>query len=315
MAHSNPPIPDPKKKKRRKKWPWIILVLILALVAYGAVRVNRQVADLYAQDVAKTRDISTYYSFSGNLTPVTNKVQTAKEALKIKELYVKEGDVVQAGQALLRGTEGTRVLAAESGTVDELYVDPQDQLQPGSQIARIVDYATLEISVDVDEYDIGALSLGKQGKVYLNALEETVTGTVSEIARDATKEGGVSFYGVKLQIEAAENIRSGMSVEVTMLNKEAKGCVSLSLKALAYDEYNKPYVLVKNQDGGMSVRYVETGVSDGQNVQILQGLAEGETAYYMSLDMSRFFTMGGPSSGSMREMRQSRDDMEAAMGN
>ena len=314
MSQTNPPISQPKKKKRRKKWPWIILVLVLALVAYGVVQVNRQVADLYAQDTAKIRDISTYYSFSGNLTPVTNKVQTAKEAIKVKELYVQEGDVVQAGQPLLRAADGTRVAAAESGTIDELYVDPEDQLQAGSQIARIVDYGTLEISVDVDEYDIGALSLGKQGTVYLNALEKTVTGAISEIARDATKEGGVSFYAVKLQIEAAENIRSGMSVEVKVLNKEAKGCVSLSLKALSYDEYNKPYVLVKNDKGEISARYVQTGVSDGQNVEILQGLAEGENAYYMSMDMSRFFGMGA-SSGSMQQMRQSRDDMEAAIGN
>lgn len=312
MAHKNPPM-DPKKKKRSRKWPWIVLLLLAALVAYGALQVNRQVADLYAQDTAKIRDIATYYSFSGNLTPVTDKVQTAKEALKIKELYVKEGDVVQAGQALLRGADGTRIIAAESGTIDELYVDPQDSLQPGSQIARIVNYATLEISVDVDEYDIGALALGKEATVYLNALERTVPGKVSEIARDATKENGVSFYGVKLQIEAAENIRSGMSVEVTMLNREAKGCVSLTLKALAYDEYNKPYVLLKNEKGDMTARYVETGVSDGKYVEIRQGLAQDETAYYMSLDMSRFFGMGG-SSGSMAEMRQSRNDMEAAMG-
>ena len=121
MAHKNPPM-DPKKKKRRKKWPWVVLLLLAAVVAYGVLQVNRQVADLYAQDVAKIRDISTYYSFSGNLTPVTNKVQTAKEAVKIKELYVKEGDVVTAGQSLLRGTDGTRIAAMESGTIDELYV-------------------------------------------------------------------------------------------------------------------------------------------------------------------------------------------------
>lgn len=313
MSQTKQPVPGPKKKKRRKKWPWLLLLLIAALVAYGAVQVNRQAANLYEQDIAKIRDIATYYSFSGNLTPVTNKVQTAKEPVKIKELYVKEGDVVTVGQSLLRGTDGTRIAAVESGTIDELFVDPEDQLQAGSQIARIVNYDTLEISVDVDEYDIGALALGKQGTVYLNALDETVTGVVSEIARDATTQGGVSFYGVKLQIDATENIRSGMSVEVNMLNKEAKGCVSISMKALAYDEYNKPYVLVKTPEGAMTVQYVETGVSDGQNVEILKGLAEGEAAYYMGTDLSRFFMMGS-SPDSMQQMRQSRNDMEAAMG-
>lgn len=312
MPQKNQPVPGPKKK-HRKKWPRIVLMLIVAVAAYGMVRMNRQAAQLYEQDIVKIRDIATYYSFFGNLTPVTDKVQTAKEPVKIKELYVKEGDKVTEGQPLLRGTDGTRVAAVVSGTIDELFVDPEDQLQAGSQIARIVDYDSLEISVDVDEYDIGALALGKQGTVYLNALDETVTGVVREIARDATTQGGVSFYEVKLQIDATDNIRSGMSVEVNMLHKEAKGCASISVKALAYDEYNKPYVLIKTPEGSMSVQYVETGISDGQNVEIVSGLSQGQAVYYLDTDVSRFFMMGG-SRQSMKQMRQDRDDMEAAMG-
>ncbi len=302
--------PAPKKKKSRKKWPWLILVVIVAIIVWFVISVNQQVQNLYASDVAKLRDIATYYSFSGNLTPVMDEVQTAKDAIKVKELYVKEGDIVRESQPLLRGADGTRVLAQYQGTVDELFVDPEDQLQPGAQIVHMIDFDTLEISVDVDEYDIGALALGKQGDVYLNALGETVQGTVSEIARSATTDGGVSYYEVKLQIDATENIRSGMSVEVNVLNKQALGCVSLSMKALSYDEYNKPYVLVKNAEGQMQVQYVETGVSDGQNIQITSGLAEGQTVYYISTDMTRFFMMGQGGG-----MRQQRDDMETAIGN
>ncbi len=302
--------PAVKKKKHKKKWLWIVLVVIIGLIVWGVVSVNQQVQSLYEKDTAKRRDIATYYSFSGNLTPVTDKIQTAKDAVKVKELYVKEGDDVQQGQPLLRGTDGTRVLALENGTIDTLYVDPEDQLQPGAQIAHIIDYGTLEISIDVDEYDIGALAVGKQGTVYLNALDQTVTGTVSEISRDATTEGGVSFYEVKMQIDATEAIRSGMSVEVNVLNKEALGCVSINMKALSYDDLNKPYVLVMAGEKQMAVQYVQTGVTDGQFIEILEGLQDGEEVYYFGTDMSRFFMMG---SGS--QMRQQRNDMEAAMGN
>lgn len=156
---------QPPRRKKRRKWPWILLALALLLIAGLALSVRRTAAQSLTEEVATRRDIITYYSFSGSLIPVTDEVQTAKDTLKVKELYVAEGDRVAEGDPILRGSDGTRVYAAYSGTVEELYVELDDSLQPGSQIARIVDYDTLEVSVDVDEYDIGAISEGREGEV------------------------------------------------------------------------------------------------------------------------------------------------------
>lgn len=278
-------------RKKRKKWPWIILIVLVAAVSAILYSAGRTVSQGMNEETAQIRDIVTYYSFSGNLIPVTDEIQTAKDALKVKELYVSEGDPVTKGDALLRATDGTRVYAAYSGTIETLYAEADDQLQFGSQIARIVDYDALEVSVDVDEYDIGAVEVGKEGTVYINALDLSLTGVVSEIARSATTEGGVSYYEVKLQVQAAQGVRSGMSVEVNMLNQQALGAVSLSLDCLSYDEYNKPFVYRKDSDGKLAAVYVQTGVSDGKNIEITSGLNEGDTIYYQSNDMARFFAM------------------------
>ena len=282
---------QPPRRKKRRKWPWILLVLALLLIVGLTLSARRTAAQSLTEEIAQRRDIVTYYSFSGSLIPVTDEVQTAKDTLKVKELYVKEGDRVAEGDALLRGSDGTRVYAAYSGTIEELYAQLDDTLQPGSQIARIVDYDALEVSVDVDEYDIDAIQEGKEGEVYLNALDVSVPGTVTEIARSATTEGGVSYYPVKLEVEAAQNVRSGMSVVVNILNQQALGAVSLSLDALSYDEYNRPFVYLKDAEGKLTVQYVETGVSDGQYIEILSGVSEGDAVYYQSNDLARFFAM------------------------
>ena len=266
-------------------------MLALLLIAGLTLSARRTAAQSLTEEIAQRRDIVTYYSFSGSLIPVTDEVQTAKDTLKVKELYVKEGDRVAEGDALLRGSDGTRVYAACSGTIEELYAQLDDTLQPGSQIARIVDYDALEVSVDVDEYDIDAIQEGKQGEVYLNALDVSVPGTVTEIARNATTESGVSYYPVKLEVEAAQNVRSGMSVEVNILNQQALGAVSLSLDALSYDEYNRPFVYLKDAEGKLTAQYVETGVSDGQYIEILSGVSEGDAVYYQTNDLARFFAM------------------------
>lgn len=282
----------PPGRKKRRKWPWIVLVLVLLLIAAFVLSLRQTAAQSLTEEIAQRRDIVTYYSFSGSLIPVTDEVQTAKDALKVKELYVQEGGRVEEGDALLRSSDGTRVYAAYSGTIEELYVETDDSLQPRQpDWPRIVDYDALEVSVDVDDNDIDAIEEGKEGEVYLNALDTTVPGTVTEIARNATTEAGVSYYPVKLEVEAAQNVRSGMSVEVSILNQQALGAVSLSLDALSYDEYNRPFVYLKDAEGKLVAEYVETGVSDGQYIEIVSGVSEGEAVYYQSNDLARFFAM------------------------
>ena len=283
----------PARKKGRKKWIWLVLVLaVLGVGVYSFLSAGSEAAQaLFTEETVQRRDIVTYYSFSGNLTPVTDETQTAKQSLKVKEVYVAEGQTVQEGDLLLRGADGTRVYAAYGGTVEKLYAEKDDTLQPGSQIARIVDYETLEVTVDVDEYDIGAVTAGKEGTVYLNALERSIPGVVSEVSREATSEGGVSYYEARLQVDAGSDVRSGMSVEVTILNQQALDTPSLSLDALGYDEYNRPFVYQRDAEGQMKAVPVETGISDGKNIQIFSGVEEGDTVYYQGFDMARFFAM------------------------
>lgn len=283
---------NPPRKKKRRKWPWLVLALLAAAGVWFFLSAGEQASQAFLEEEAvQKRDLITYYTFSGSLTPVTDEVQTAKESLKVKELYVAEGDRVEKGDAILRATDGTRLYAAYSGTVEEMNLEKEDAVQPGSQIARIVDYETLKVSVDVDEYDIGAVEVGKAGTVYLNALNRSIPGTVSDIARTATTEGGVSYYEVEFEVDAGTDVRSGMSVEVSLLNQQRLDVLSLSLDALSYDEYNRPYVYRKDAEGRLFPVMVETGVSDGRNIEILSGLQEGDAVWYQSNDLARFFQM------------------------
>lgn len=277
-------------KKKRRKWPWILAIIVLIAAGVLIYISANQMQGSYQKASATQRDVKTYYSFSGNLTPVHDKQQTAKEQGKIKELYVSEGDMVLNGDALLRLTDGTRVYASQSGTIVTLFVEKDDTLAPGAPIARIVDYETLEVTVDVDEYDVDALTVGKSADVLINALNKTVTGTVSEIANDATALGGVSYYRVKLTVPAEGGVKSGMSVEATVLKEQALSAVCVPVNAISYDENNAPYALMKHENEMASVP-ITLGVSDGQYVQVLSGLSEGDDIYYTQNDMLRFFML------------------------
>ena len=66
-----------------------------------------------------------------------------------------------------------------------------------------------------------------EGTVYINALDQSIPGVISSISREATREGGVSYYEATLQVDAVSNVRSGMSVEVTVLNSQALSVSSI----------------------------------------------------------------------------------------
>ena len=95
-----------KNKKRRKKRKWIKWVILLLIVAAVAVYVGLRGSDAvslagYEPEKAALRDIKTYHSFTGNISPVTEEQARSKlNGYRIQELKVEEGDEVKAGDVL-----------------------------------------------------------------------------------------------------------------------------------------------------------------------------------------------------------------------
>ncbi len=67
-----------------------------------------------------------------------------------------------------------------------------------------------------------------------------------------------------------------MTVEVKLISREAYGVVSVSMDALRYEKDNTAYVLVRNAEGKEEKKYVTVGITDGNYVEIKEGLSEGD---------------------------------------
>lgn len=286
-----------KPKSNKRKWIiGIIVIAVLLVIILPKFLPTNPLNGMISEQI-QLRDIELEYNFSGNLSPISDEIQTSQDSLKIKELYVAEDDIVTKGDLLLRATDGTRIFANVSGTIETLYVKENDSIQSGSQIAEIIDYKTLEVSIDVDEYDIKAIEIGKMGNVTINALDTTIQGEVCDISQSAQTTNGISYYKATMKIEAPENVLSGMSVDVSIPKESIKNAISLSLNTVLYDETGNPYVYIMNGDK-LSVQNISLGISDGQFAQVLSGLNNGDTVYYKSDEISVGFTRPGTAAGS-----------------
>ena len=264
------------RKKRKRKIIWGALFLALVLIAaYGLFLRPRRTP--YDQETAKTQDIVTYYSFSGNVEPGDEKVVIATSPVRVKSLPIAEGTLVKEDDDIIVPKSGNRIEAGMAGTLAEIYVDVDDAVGAGKNLFRIADYDHPAIAFRVDEYDVGALSIGMEVSVYVHALDKTLTGAISKIGREATVSGNIAYYDAKVSVPQDGTLRMGMSAEVTVLKDKALMATTITLGAVQFDEDNQPYVYCYSRGEEIVRQPLLLGINNGTIVQVLDGVKSGET--------------------------------------
>ncbi len=264
------------RKKRTRKIIWGALFLALALIAAYGLFLRPQQA-VYDEETAKTQDIVTYYSFSGNVEPGDEKVVTASSPVRVKTLPIEEGAVVKEDDDIIIPKSGSRVEAGMNGVLAEIYVNVDDTVATGKNLFRIADYDHPVVAFRVDEYDVGALSIGMEVTVYINALNKTLTGNISEIDREATVNGNIAYYDAKVSVPQDGTLRMGMSAEVTVLKDKALMATTITLNAVQFDEDNQPYIYCYSRGEEIVRQPLLLGINNGTIVQVLDGVKSGET--------------------------------------
>ena len=168
-----------------------------------------------------------------------------------------------------------------------------------AQIAAVTPQDTMTLDITIDELDINALRTGMTAEVKINALGgEKVTATITQIGNTGTNNGGNSKFTVELTMERLENMLSGMNATASILLKTTADVLTLPANALVENGTQTLVYTGYDEENGQLLNPVEVtvGVSDGETVEILNGLASGETyyyAYYDTLEISNTPDFGG----------------------
>jgi len=177
----------------------------------------------------------------------------------------------------------SEVKADLSGEVTQIYADENSTLMTGSPIMDIADYNILKAVVKVDEYDLSSVSEGKDVIVRVDAIDKEIKGQISKVAKNITQNSvgtsslnAISYYTAEADIEESPQMSAGMSVELKVLNQNVTGVVTISMKALQFDDLNNPYVFYLNDKDEIGKKPVKVGVNDGSSVQITEGLNKGD---------------------------------------
>ncbi len=263
-----------KKKKSRKWLGWIIAGLVFIIVIVLSSQKEESIN--YDSITAMVEDVTTYYSFSGNIE-AKNKESVVLTAMnQIDTIEVSEGDQVKKDEVLFTTLQGSEVKASIDGEVANIYVTEGDVVTAGTIIMDLTDYSNLQVKVKVDEYDVKSVEVGKEAIVTINALDKEVKGTVSHLSKEAQSLNGVSYFVATIDLNEDSELRVGMSTEVKMVNESVTDVIVIPMNALQFDYTNLPYVYYRNNQGEVMTKTVELGITDGTLVEVISGLEEGE---------------------------------------
>jgi HlyD family secretion protein len=191
-------------------------------------------------------------------------------------------------QIILKGSAGgatnanTNILATINGTILEIPVEVGDQVilannfNEGTTVATIADLSKMIFEGQVDEGEVGKLSVGMPLEISLGALEDQNFDAILKfIAPKGVEEAGAVKFKIEGDVTVSDTvlIRAGYSANASLTLEKKDSIMVIPEALLQFDrETDKPYVEVATGDQKFERRDIEIGISDGVNVEIVSGL-------------------------------------------
>ena len=152
----------------------------------------------------------------------------------------------------------------------------------GTTIATVANMNDLIFRGNIDEMEVGRLSTGMTMKITIGALQDLkFDARLEYIAPKATDQNGANQFEIKAAVNLpsnATNIRSGYSANAEIVLAEAKNVLAVQESAIEFDG-DDTYVYVIKGEGDKQTyerRKVQTGISDGINIEIRSGVKPNE---------------------------------------
>lgn len=174
---------------------------------------------------------------------------------------------------------GNVIASGYSGVVTEVSLEAGDTVDAGNTLLILNDYDEVTVTVSVEESELANIREGDSVNVSIASYpDDEFTGVVEDIGESAYNSSTGTTYveiSVKLGGETSK-LYEGMTAQITFITKETENVTYVSNRAIIR-ENGKSYVKKKEADGTITRQEVTTGFSDGINVEIKEGLSEGDT--------------------------------------
>lgn len=216
-----------------------------------------------------------YEDFQRKLQESDLRRQIAKEKLALLE----------SGKVTIDDTEIESIVKAPiSGYVLSKTVEVGDPVTPlttyqeGTVLMKMANMELLLFKGTIDEIDVGKLKEGMRAEIKVGALpNDTVVGVVRKISLKAEKKENATIFPVEILIPKGSNatLRAGYSANANIIIQRKEGVVTVPERAVTFRN-DSAFVRLSLGAGKSQEHAIKTGLSDAINVEVLDGLHEGD---------------------------------------
>ena len=194
--------------------------------------------------------------------------------------------------------------------VGQVISSPTSAVGGGTVLMTMADLSKVRVRALVDEIDVGKVEIGQKVSIKVSAYrDKEFIGIVSKIEPKARVEQNVTTFPVLIDINNDSNLLLlGMNTDVVIeiLNKDVTVTApSMSLRTrkdiysaaslmqmekedvdnflvdkVSGENFNK-FIVIKDSKNGPDLTWVEIGISDLSNVEIVNGLDVGDVIYIL----------------------------------
>ena len=256
-----------------------------------SVRAYQAIASLDARDVQKNlqkslRDYSSerndfeearQITYGSQRTDATNNLlnDTIKRILE-KNQWDLEKSVLDVELKYL-ALEFSTLITPISGVVTHIDTPVSGvNITPATSVFSIADLQSLVFEANVDETDVGSLSIGQHATITLDAFPSaTYSGVISYISYISEQSsGGATVFPVKISFEQPQNLRIGLNGDITIITNRENDVLTVPTEAIR-EEKGETFVYKKIKDAYKKTK-IQTGLKNEDDIIVTAGLSEGD---------------------------------------
>jgi membrane fusion protein, multidrug efflux system len=169
----------------------------------------------------------------------------------------------------------SRIFSPVSGTLNRLLVDEGEYVQPGMQVAEIVETDPAKIVVDIPEKDVSYIKETTDANISFDyqGKPQNITGTITFLSKLADQQ--TRSVPMEITVENHKGyLHSGQIVKVLLTRRTIENAILIPLSAVIPLE--KGYAVFIVDSAIAQRKEVELGIIKSDRVQISNGLKPGD---------------------------------------
>ncbi len=202
-----------------------------------------------------------------------------------EELTAAENNLqlIKEGQTKLTG-ESTNTLIRS--TIDGMVLDipveignsviESNTFNDGTTVAIIADMGEMVFEGKVDESEVGKIKEGMDLILTIGAINDVqFHAALEHISPKGVEENGAIQFEIKAAVDLIDTVfvRAGYSANADIVLDKRDSVLAIS-EALLQFENDSAFVEVETQPQTFEKRFIETGLSDGINIEVVDGLSK-----------------------------------------